>query len=91
MTSWALQDAKSRFSEFLDRCLAEGPQIVTRRGTQQAVLVPLETWNQLQRAARPTLKSLLLAPSPRADLPIPPRGRLRRRTPEDRTPEDQDI
>ena len=30
--SWSVQDAKSRFSELLDTTLAEGPQIVTRRG-----------------------------------------------------------
>jgi hypothetical protein len=27
-------------SEFLDACIAEGPQLVTRRGTEAAVLVP---------------------------------------------------
>ncbi|MFT3799768.1 MAG: type II toxin-antitoxin system prevent-host-death family antitoxin [Burkholderiaceae bacterium] len=28
---WPVQDAKARFSEFLERCLSEGPQIVTKR------------------------------------------------------------
>jgi antitoxin Phd len=39
--AWPVQDAKARFSELLDTCLAEGPQIVTRRGAEAAVLVPL--------------------------------------------------
>ena len=42
------------FSEFLERCLAEGPQLVTRRGTEAAVLVPVEEWRRLQAAARPS-------------------------------------
>ncbi len=39
MHTWPVQDAKARFSEFLDACLTEGPQMVTRRGTEAAVLV----------------------------------------------------
>lgn len=81
MASWPVQDAKARFSELLDTCLASGPQVVTRRGLDAAVLVPIEEWRRLQQAARPSLKALLLAPSPRGDLAVPPRGRARRRVP----------
>lgn len=81
MRTWQVQDAKARFSEFLDASLSEGPQIVTRRGVEAAVLVPIEEWRRLGNAARPTLKKLLLAEAPRAELPVPPRGRLRRRPP----------
>ena len=42
--TWALQDAKARFSEFLDACTAEGPQMVTKRGAEAAVLVPVDEW-----------------------------------------------
>jgi len=41
MASWQVQDAKARFSEFLDATLKKGPQVVTRRGVETAVLVPL--------------------------------------------------
>ena len=61
MKSWPVQDAKARFSELLDTCLREGPQIVTKRGAEAAVLVPLADWQRLQQNARPTLKELLLA------------------------------
>jgi len=83
MKSWSVQDAKARFSEFLETCLNEGPQVVTKRGAAAAVLVPLQDWQRLQRAARPTLKELLLSAAPRADLAIPQRGRLRRRRPDE--------
>ncbi len=84
MASWQVQEAKARFSEFLDATLKKGPQVVTRRGVETAVLVPIAEWRRLQKAARPSLKSLLLgSAAPQfADL-VPERGRLRRRLPED--------
>ena len=79
MKSWPVQDAKARFSEMLETCLKDGPQIVTRRGAEAAVLVPMTDWQRLKRAAKPTLKELLLADAGRGDLIIPPRGGMRRR------------
>jgi prevent-host-death family protein len=79
MRSWPVQDAKARFSEFLDACLAQGPQIVTRRGTEAAVLAPVEQWRRLTAAARPSLKALLLDEEARTDAPVPARGLARRR------------
>ncbi len=83
MRKWQVQDAKARFSEFLEASLKEGPQVVTKRGIEAAVLVPVDEWRRINKAARPTLKELLLADAPRADIPVPPRGRLRRRPPAD--------
>jgi prevent-host-death family protein len=77
--AWAVQDAKARFSEFLDTCLKEGPQIVTKRGTEAAVLVPAEEWRRLTQAARPSLKHLGLSDKARGDVPLPKRGFGRRR------------
>jgi len=81
MRRWQVQDAKARFSELLETCLVDGPQVVTRRGVEAAVLVPVEAWRALQASARPTLKELLLADSARGDIPVLPRGRVRRRAP----------
>ena len=81
MKHWQVQDAKARFSELLETCLTEGPQVVTKRGIETAVLVPVNDWRALQRSARPTLKELLLAETPKADIPVPPRGQRRRRPP----------
>ena len=81
--NWRVQDAKARFSELLEKTATEGPQVVTKRGVETAVLVPIEEWRRLKQRARPSLKELLLAPEPRFEggLPYPARGRLRRRTP----------
>jgi antitoxin Phd len=79
MKSWPVQDAKARFSEFLQASLTRGPQLVTMRGAEAAVLVPVQEWRRLTARARQGFKALLLAPEVRADLPIPKRGKLRRR------------
>ena len=76
---WQVQEAKARFSELLETSLAEGPQIVTKRGVETAVLVPIDQWRRLERMTRPTLKELLLAPEPRTEELTPPRRPLRRR------------
>ncbi len=79
MQTWPVQDAKARFSEFLETCLADGPQMVTRRGAEAAVLVPVDAWRRLNASARPSLKQLLLADGARTDILVPERGNARRR------------
>ena len=79
MTAWQVQDAKARFSELLDTTLRKGPQVVTRRGVETAVLVPIEEWHRLQRSSRPGLKELLLGSGPRFENLLSDRGGQRRR------------
>ena len=81
MKSWQLQQAKARFSEFLDAALKKGPQVVTRRGVEEAVLVPIEEWKRLQRESRPDIKELLLGEGPRFDDIVPKRGNWKPRAP----------
>lgn len=80
MQSWPVQDAKARFSEMLETCLKEGQQLVTKRGAEAAVLIPVAEWQRLSLSARPTLKELLLADKPRFDMEIPARDRWKRRS-----------
>jgi len=81
LAAWQVQDAKARFSELLETALKQGPQVVTRRGIEEAVLVPIEDWRRLQTCSRPSLKALLLGPGPRFDKLVPDRHALRRRKP----------
>lgn len=71
---WAVQDAKAKFSEFLNACIHHGPQIVTKRGSQAAVLITVDEWIALKSQAKPSLKSLLLSEDARGELVIPKRG-----------------
>ncbi|MBD8872316.1 type II toxin-antitoxin system Phd/YefM family antitoxin [Rhodanobacter sp. DHB23] len=79
MSTWPVQDAKARFSEFLDACMTDGPQLVTKRGAEAAVLVNAAEWRRLKQAAKPSLKDLLLMPEGRGDIPVPTRGKAKRR------------
>jgi prevent-host-death family protein len=79
---WQVYDAKARFSEFLDATLKDGPQVLTRRGVETAVLVPIDEWKRLKTEARPNIKDVLLDPNGPHDLDIPlRRGLFRLRTP----------
>jgi antitoxin Phd len=81
MVKWQLQDAKSRFSELIDDTLEKGPQVVTRRGVDTAVVVSVDEWKKLKGEARVTWKEVLLGQGPRFELPLPKRvrGSLARR------------
>jgi len=81
VNSWPVQDAKARFSELLNACLSEGPQVVTRRGAETAVLVDIAEWRRLCNAARPSLKMLLLADCGRTDFELPQHRPGKRRPP----------
>lgn len=82
--AWQVYDAKARFSELLDATLKDGPQIVTRRGVETAVLVSIDEWKRLRETARPNIKDILLDPNGPHDLYIPPRRRLRFTRPNER-------
>ena len=44
---WALQDAKNRFSELVETAIREGPQTITRRGKDTAVLLSADQFRKL--------------------------------------------
>ncbi len=79
--TWQVQEAKARFSEFLSASLTDGPQVVTRRGVETAVLVPIEEWRRLRESATPRLKDVLLMSGARTEDLAPPRGSERTRPP----------
>lgn len=81
MTKWQLQDAKARFSELIDDTLEKGPQVVTRRGVDTAVVVSVEEWKKLKDEDRPTWKDVLLGEGPRFEIPLPARGKAKSRKP----------
>ncbi len=78
MHTWPVQDAKAHFSELLRASITHGAQIITLRGKETAVLVPIAEWRRLQQK-QSSLKALLLAPIT-ADLELPERGNQRRRS-----------
>jgi antitoxin Phd len=79
MTKWRLPDAKSRFSELIDDTLEKGPQVVTRRGVDIAVVVSIDEWQKLMNEKHATWKEVLLKDGPRFEIPLPKRGKTKSR------------
>ncbi len=71
--SWQVQEAKARFSELIDATLRDGPQVVTRRGVETAVVIPIEQWRQIEHAIPLDRKAVLLEPGARIENLAPPR------------------
>lgn len=78
---WAVQEAKAKFSEFLKASVEQGPQVVTKRGEETAVLVPIGEYKRLKDAARPNLKEWLLSSAVKFDIPLRPRNSYNKRPP----------
>jgi prevent-host-death family protein len=57
---WQLQTAKQKFSELVERALADGPQIVTRRGRDAVVVLSIDEYRRL-RSGEPDFKRFLRA------------------------------
>jgi prevent-host-death family protein len=46
---WQIQEAKQRFSELINRAERDGPQVVTRHGTEVAVVIAADEFHRLSR------------------------------------------
>jgi len=61
MSTWQLQEAKSRFSELVEQSLCAGPQWVTRRGEEAVVVIAAADYRKL-RGGPELIKLLQNAP-----------------------------
>jgi prevent-host-death family protein len=52
--SWQLQDAKNKFSKVIDDAIHEGPQLITRRGAEVAIVLSYAEYQRMV-AAKPPL------------------------------------
>lgn len=62
---WPLGEAKARLSELIDKVEREGPQVISRRGREVAVVVPVEEWRR--KSARAGSLAQFFAESPLRD------------------------
>jgi prevent-host-death family protein len=44
--NWTVAEAKAKFSEVIDKAVAEGPQTITRNGRTTAVIVGADEWQR---------------------------------------------
>jgi prevent-host-death family protein len=68
MREWQLQDAKKRFSELVDTCTREGPQRITRRGKDAAVIMSIEEYSRLTQPREGLVE--FLGDSPLSDVQL---------------------
>jgi prevent-host-death family protein len=43
---WTVAEAKAKFSEIIERAMADGPQTITRNGRTAAVIVGADEWQR---------------------------------------------
>jgi antitoxin Phd len=67
---WQLQDAKSKFSKLIEQALANGAQIVTRRGQKTVVIVSFDEYQRLTKQTDSLAQFLLASPLSGSDLTI---------------------
>ena len=63
--AWSVADAKARLSELLDQAISDGPQTITRRGREVAIVVSAEEWHK--KTSRVGSLAEFLAASPLRD------------------------
>jgi prevent-host-death family protein len=80
MGTWQLQEAKAKLSEVIKTAKKDGPQIISQRGVNSAVVLPFDEW---ERSQQPKGQSILeiLRSGPPGDLPLPRRNSWRMRKP----------
>jgi prevent-host-death family protein len=73
MARWQVQEAKTRFSEVIEKAQKKGPQIITRHGTERAVVLSIAEYRALT-AHKPNLREYLLGGPKVDDFEIEPDG-----------------
>jgi prevent-host-death family protein len=68
MGTWQVQEAKSRFSELIERAEKEGPQTITKHGKPSAVIVSMPEYEAMKkRNAKRDLLDVLINRGPKFD------------------------
>jgi prevent-host-death family protein len=62
---WQVQEAKTRLSELIEEAHTKGPQIITRHGSERAVILSMDAYRALT-ACKPDLRAYLLG-GPKVD------------------------
>jgi prevent-host-death family protein len=66
--SWQLQEAKAKLSELVQKAVDEGPQTITRRGEEIAVVLSADEYRKLRKGQIDFKEFLTLLPSEGLDL-----------------------
>ncbi|MCJ7568700.1 MAG: type II toxin-antitoxin system Phd/YefM family antitoxin [Anaerolineales bacterium] len=67
---WQLQEARNRFSQIVNEALSDGPQVVTRRGEEGAVIISMEEYLRLKKSQPSLLEFFQRSPLPGVELDL---------------------
>lgn len=59
---WQVQEAKSRFSELVERALRQGPQVITRRGKEAVVVVSAREFTMMASPSKSLVEFFRTSP-----------------------------
>ena len=62
MATWKLEDAKNQFSKLVQAARSKGPQVVTRHGREEVVVVAVDEYRKLTRKQQPLVAFLRKSP-----------------------------
>jgi len=68
--TWTVAEAKSKFSEVLERAAKKGPQTVTKNGRVAAVVVGADEWERKTRRTGDLAEFLAASPLRRSRLRV---------------------
>lgn len=77
--SWQLQEAKNKLSEVVERAIHEGPQAITRRGEEVAVVLSRADYQKLTKPKTSLVDFFSTSPLKDAELDL---ARDKRHAPE---------
>ena len=80
MYTWQSQEAKNRFSEVVSKAIKSGPQLITRRGAEVAIVLSYAEYRRLVSSQRKLSTFLRESPLTQVSLDL-------RRDPSDARPE----
>lgn len=68
--NWQLQEAKNKLSKVVEEARSSGPQIITVRGKEAAVVLSIEAYSELMRRKETLLEFFQNSPLRGVDLDI---------------------
>jgi prevent-host-death family protein len=68
--TWQLQDAKSKFSQLVDKAMHSTPQIVTKHGNNAVVIMSFKDYEKFTRPENDLVSFLRNSPLAEANLEI---------------------
>lgn len=70
MHTWQLQEAKNRLSEVVDKALHQGPQVITRRGAETAVILSMDDYRRMRQPETDLVEFMQTSPLAGVDLDL---------------------